>query len=123
MAKKFDGLREGIPPQARQRAAAKTEAMLRELPLAQLRQARHFSRQQLADALEIQQPAVAKMEKKADMYISTMRRFIEAMGGSLEIRAHFPDGDVSIRLFEELEDTRPAGSQPAKGRGDQVTPR
>ena len=43
------------------------------------------------------------MEKRADMYISTLRRFIEAMGGQLEIRAHFPDGDVKINQFEDLD--------------------
>ena len=37
------------------------------------------------------------------MYISTLRRFIEAMGGQLKIRAHFPEGDVKIDQFEELE--------------------
>ncbi|MCP4488036.1 MAG: hypothetical protein GY820_12050 [Gammaproteobacteria bacterium] len=64
------------------------------MPLAELRQARQFSQQQL----------VAKLEKKADMYISTLRRFIEAMGGELEISAHFPEGDVRINQFEDLED-------------------
>ena len=39
-----------------------------------------------------------------DMYISTLRRFVEAMGGELEIRAHFSDGDVRINQFEDLEE-------------------
>lgn len=79
------------------------------LPLAELRQARHFSQEQLAAELGVRQPAVAKIEKKTDMYISTLRRFVEAMGGKLEICAHFPDGDVAINQFEE-----PA--QPAQGK-------
>ncbi len=74
-----------------------------EMPLAELRQARKFSQVKLAELLEIQQPAVAKMERRTDMYISSMRRFIEAMGGQLEIRAHFADGDVLIKQFEDLE--------------------
>jgi hypothetical protein len=44
------------------------------------------------------------MEKKVDMYISTLRRFVEAMGGKLEINAHFPEGNVRINQFEDLED-------------------
>jgi len=40
------------------------------------------------------------------MYISTLRRFIEAMGGELDIRAHFPEGDVRINQFEDLDDKR-----------------
>jgi transcriptional regulator with XRE-family HTH domain len=104
MANKFSNLRKAMSPEAQARSHAKAMAMKAELPLAELRQARHFSQEQLAAVLEVKQPAVAKLEKKADMYISTLRRFIEAMGGQLEIRAHFPEGDVTIKQFEELED-------------------
>jgi len=78
------------------------------LPLAELRQARAFSQEQLAAELNVKQPAVAKIEKKTDMYIPTLRRFVEAMGGQLEIRARFPEGDVCINQFEELEDKQAA---------------
>jgi len=106
MGKKFRDLRSKMSPEAQARAHEKTQAMMKELPLAELRQARHLSQEQLAAELHVRQPAVAKLEKKADMYISTLRRFIEAMGGQLEIRAHFPDGDVKINQFEELDDDR-----------------
>lgn len=76
--------------------------MLAELPLAELRQAMSLSQEQLATELNIHQPAVAKLEKKTDMYISTLHRFIEAMGGLLEINAHFPDGNIRINQFGEL---------------------
>lgn len=104
MAKKFRDLRQAMSQEAQARSHAKAMEMMAELPLAELRQARHFSQEQLAAELSVKQPAVAKMEKKADMYISTLRRFIEAMGGQLEIRAHFPEGDVKINQFEDLED-------------------
>jgi len=104
MAKKFSDLRQAMSPEAQARSHEKTLAMKAELPLAELRQARHFSQVQLASVLKVKQPAVAKLEKKADMYISTLRRFIEAMGGQLEIRAHFAEGDVKINQFEELDD-------------------
>lgn len=104
MAKKFKDLRKAMNPEAQARSHAKAIAMKTSLPLAELRQARHFSQEQLASELQVKQPAVAKIEKKADMYISTLRRFIEAMGGQLEIHAHFPEGDVRINQFEELED-------------------
>jgi len=39
------------------------------------------------------------------MYVSTLRRFVEAMGGKLEIIAHFPDGTVRITQFQELDTT------------------
>ena len=56
----------------------------------------------LAEALHIQQPAIAKMEKRTDMYISTLRSHIEAMGGELEVIARFPDGDVRISNFSQI---------------------
>ncbi len=103
MAKKFRDLRNKMSPDAQARAHEKTLALLAELPLAELRRARQLSQEQLATELDVQQPAVAKIEKKTDMYISTLRRFINAMGGELEIRAHFPDGDVTINQFENLD--------------------
>ena len=104
MTKKFKDLRQAMSPEAQSRSHKKAMAMKADLPLAELRLALHYSQEQLAAELGVKQPAVAKLEKKADMYISTLRRFIEAMGGQLEIRAHFPDGDVRINQFEELED-------------------
>ncbi|MEJ1360718.1 MAG: XRE family transcriptional regulator [Candidatus Sedimenticola sp. (ex Thyasira tokunagai)] len=108
MAKKFKDLRKAMSPEAQARSHAKAMQMIADLPLAELRQARHFSQEQLAAELHVKQPAVAKMEKKVDMYISTLRRFVEAMGGQLEIRAHFPEGDVRINQFEDIEEQQPA---------------
>lgn len=92
--------------EAQTRAHKKALAMMTELPLAELRQARQLSQKQLATLLQIKQPAVAKIEKRMEMYISTLRCFIEALGGQLEIKAHFPDGDVTINQFEELDPER-----------------
>jgi transcriptional regulator with XRE-family HTH domain len=105
MAKKFRDLRARMPEASRARAEEKARALMEALPLAELRQARRLSQEQLAELLSIRQPAVAKLEKRTDMYISTLRRVIEAMGGELEIRAHFPEGDVQIDQFEALDET------------------
>jgi transcriptional regulator with XRE-family HTH domain len=106
MAKKFRDLRARMSQESRGRAHEKAQKMLSGLPLAELRQARHFSQEQLAAELDVRQPAVAKIEKRTDMYISTLRRFIEAMGGKLEICAYFPDGDVKINQFEDLDNSQ-----------------
>ena len=82
MARKFRDLRPKMSKESRARTHEKAQLMLSRLPLAELRQARHFSQEQLAAELDVRQPAVAKIEKKMDMYISTLRRFIEAMGGT-----------------------------------------
>ncbi len=102
MAKKFEALRARMSPEAQARVEARAQAMLAEMPLQELRQARGLSQKMLADVLHVQQPSIAKMEKRTDMYISTLRSHIEAMGGELEIVARFPDGAVKISNFSEL---------------------
>lgn len=102
MAKKFADLRAQMTPESRARAEAKAKAMLAEMPLNELRQARGLSQKMLADVLHVQQPSIAKIEKRTDMYISTLRSHIEAMGGQLEVVARFPDGAVKISNFSDL---------------------
>lgn len=58
-----------------------------------------MSQQTLAGILHVQQPAVAKIEKRTDMYLSTLRNHIRAMGGELEVIARFTDGAVRIKHF------------------------
>jgi hypothetical protein len=58
-----------------------------------------------AEALELV-GAVAKIKKRADMYISTLRRFVEAMGGELEIVARFADHTVKTRNFADLNEKK-----------------
>lgn len=64
------------------------------MPLHELRRARELSQVALAEALDATQPEISKIEHRTDLYVSTLRRYIEAMGGRLDIVAHFPDGDV-----------------------------
>lgn len=80
--------------------------MLAEMPLDELRRARGLSQKALAEMLHVQQPSVAKLEKRADMYLSTLRSHIEAMGGELEVIARFPEGAVKISRFADLGDSR-----------------
>ena len=102
MAKKFEQLRAKMSSEARTMADTKAQAMLAEMTLNELRQARGLSQKKLAEALHIQQPAIAKMEKRTDMYISTLRSHIEAMGGKLDVLASFPEGTVKINNFSDL---------------------
>ena len=102
MAKKFSDLRARMAPESQARAEAKAQSMLEEMPLNELRQARGLSKKMLADVLRVQPPAISKLEKRTDMYLSTLRSHIEAMGGQLEVIARFPDGMVKIRNFADL---------------------
>ena len=104
MTKKFSDLRKRMSVDAQSKAQAKAAQMLGEMPLHELRRARGLSQKTLAEILHIQQPAIAKLEKRTDMYVSTLRNHIRAMGGELEVIAHFPDGDVRIENFSESDD-------------------
>ena len=73
------------------------------MALNELRAARQITQKQLADTLHINQAAVSKIERRTDMYVSTLRNIIDAMGGRLEIYAAFPDGKVRIRDFASID--------------------
>ena len=103
MAKPYQTLRDRMTPGARKKAAEKTKNMLETMPLQELRNARHLSQEQLAKTLSVKQSSVSKLEQRTDMYISTLRNFIKAMGGDLEIIARFPDGEILINQFEDIE--------------------
>lgn len=103
MANKFSELRAQMSPESQARAEAKAQAWLAEMPLNELRQARGLSQKMLAEILHVQQPSIAKIEKRTDMYLSTLRSHIEAMGGELDVVARFPDGAVRITNFSDLE--------------------
>lgn len=107
MARKFDQLRAQLSPDAQDKANTIAKAMMDEMPLNELRQARGLSQKMLAEVLHVQQPAIAKLEKRTDMYISTLRSHIEAMGGELEVTAKFPDGIVKITNFSDLQEITP----------------
>ena len=102
MAKKFSDLKAKLTPESQARAETKAQVMLAEMPLNELRQARGLSQKMLAEVLHVQQPSIAKIERRTDMYLSTLRSHIEAMGGQLEVVARFPDGAVKISNFADL---------------------
>ena len=99
---KFSELEARMPPARRARIDRLAEELGHDMDLAQLRTARQLSQAALGEILHVEQPAIAKLEKRTDMYLSTLRRFIEAMGGELEIVARFPDRSVRIRNFAGL---------------------
>ncbi|MFT3741862.1 MAG: XRE family transcriptional regulator [Gammaproteobacteria bacterium] len=102
MSKPFNLLTQKMSPDAREKSVQKTTQLLRELPLQELRQARHMSQARLAEILETKQANVSRIERRADMYISTLRSYIEAMGGELDIIAKFPDGEIHVNQFGEI---------------------
>lgn len=98
-----------MSPESRERARQKAVELRKDMDLAELRNAMRLSQEELARTLKIGQASVAKMEKRTDMYVSTLRRFIEAMGGELDIVARFPGHDISITTFTQVRDASSGG--------------
>lgn len=94
-----------MTPAGRARSEAKAQKMIEEMALDELRAARELTQEHLSRILGVRQAAVSKLERRTDMYISTLADFIKAMGGTLEIRAVFPDGNVRIKQFGKLVKT------------------
>jgi transcriptional regulator with XRE-family HTH domain len=100
-ARNFSELEAKMSPERRAAVAARVKETRENMSLDQLRAARELTQEHLAEILRIKQASVSKMERRTDMYIGTLAKFIEAMGGQLEIRAIFPDGSVRITQFSE----------------------
>lgn len=94
-----------LTPERRKRVEAKKVALRAAMPLYELRQARAMTQKALGETLKVNQPAIAKIERRTDMYVSNLRSYIEAMGGRLKIVAAFPEGDVAITNFSEVGET------------------
>jgi transcriptional regulator with XRE-family HTH domain len=90
-----------MTPEQRERARRKTKELLAEMPLNELRRARQLTQEQLAEALGMDQGNISKLERRTDMYVSTLRKFVEALGGELEVVARFPEGSIRIDQFRE----------------------
>jgi transcriptional regulator with XRE-family HTH domain len=73
------------------------------MALVELRHAREMTQVHLAKILGVNQAAISKLERRADMYVSTLQDFVRAMGGELKITAKFPEGSVEIRQFEDAK--------------------
>lgn len=88
------------PEQVAAAALATDEA----IALHELRKAREMTQTQLAAALDVTQPAISRIEHSTDVYVSTLRSYVRALGGELEICARFDGTTLRIGGFEELDD-------------------
>ena len=101
MARKFKELEARMSPEAIRTSDATYHGLKQSMALEE-RDALRMTQQELAQALNVDQSAISKLEHRTDMYVSTLRRCIAAMGGQLEIRAVFPEGTVRIMQFERI---------------------
>lgn len=91
MGRTLDQVIEELPPERRERVEARYQQLRREVEgLRELRQIAGKAQADIATALNIKQPSVSKIEKQADMYLSTLRSYVEAIGGELELTVKLP---------------------------------
>ncbi|MFL9841469.1 XRE family transcriptional regulator [Sphingomonas sp. ST-64] len=95
MARKLDEMMAALPEARRRKVEARSAELIAEVEgLKALRQLAERSQEEMATLLNIKQPSVHKIEKQTDLYLSTLRRFVEAAGGKLELRVELPGKGV-----------------------------
>jgi len=99
MARRFEELLQELPPERRARIRRRTQEMLADLRLREVRAACELTQQELADRLQIDQPNVSRLERRSDVHVSTLADYVAALGGRLELLAVFPEGTVRIAQF------------------------
>ena len=114
MNHKWQDIRKPLTPEAEERIQQGVKEAAAVMTLHQLREARSLTQVNLAKVLQINQGAVCKMEKRTDMYVSTLRNFIQAMGGQLQVKAIFPEGEVQIDQFENVAEGNDTSLAPTR---------
>lgn len=97
MPRRFNDLTKDFSPERRERIEAHTNALIKESRLLKaLRQDLSVSQAELAELMGIRQASVSKLENQTDMQLSTLQKYVKALGGELEINVHFADREVNI---------------------------
>ena len=95
MGRSLDEMMSTIPEARRSKIEARSAELVAEVEgLKALRQLAERSQEEMATVLRIKQPSVHKIEKQTDLYLSTLRRYVEAAGGTLELRIELPGKGV-----------------------------
>ena len=97
----FNKLKDSMSLEAKQNIQSKLIHLRQEMALAEVRKAMFLTQGDLAEMLHIKQAALARLENRTDMYISSLRKYIIALGGELDIVARFPDGEVHIQKLND----------------------
>ena len=111
MATKWNDLKHKSSPELRANLQREAHAELERIGFHKLRQARQQTQVAIAERLNVGQGAVSRMEKQSDFLLSTLREYVGALGGRLELRAVFPDADFEI---ETLAPATVAKKRPAR---------
>jgi DNA-binding XRE family transcriptional regulator len=97
-----------LPPERRARIKARAQELIEEeMTLRDLRSVHHLTQERIAELLGIEQDSVSRMERRADMLLSTMSSYVEAMGGKLRLVAEFPNRKPYTLKLADLTEPAP----------------
>jgi hypothetical protein len=116
MTTKWNDLKHKSSPEVRANLQCEAHAELDRIGFHKLRQARQQTQVAIAERLKIGQGAVSRIEKQSDFLLSTLREYVDALGGQLELRVVFPDADFVIETFAPATSTKKRPSR-AKATG------
>ena len=103
-----------LPPARQRKVEARAQELIaEELTLQDLRKAQKLTQEQMATVLNIRQDSISRLEKRSDMMLSTMRSYVEAMGGSLELVARFPNR-APVIIYNSMKDVSPQQTPASK---------
>jgi transcriptional regulator with XRE-family HTH domain len=118
MARNFKELQAKMDPARRSENRQRVRDELQGMALDELRSAKQLTQADMAEMLDVPQSSISRIERRADMYLSTLRNYIHAMGGVLQIQAVFPDGGaVVINQLGDYENQAYTVSARAEGKG------
>jgi len=105
MARNYRELQEKMEPASRADNGQRVRDELQRMALDELRSAKRLTQAEMAEMLDVPQSSISRIEQRTDMYLSTLRNYVHAMGGALQIQAVFPEGGtVVISRFGDYED-------------------
>jgi DNA-binding XRE family transcriptional regulator len=105
MSRNFKQLQDRMDPASRDDNRRRVREELQRMTLDELRSAKRMTQADMAEILDVPQSSISRIEQRTDMYLSTLRNYVQAMGGVLQIQAIFPEGPpVVIKRFGEYED-------------------
>jgi transcriptional regulator with XRE-family HTH domain len=112
----FSNLTKKFSPERRARIATEATELRAEMELAELREALHVTQTELSKALKVRQPAVAKLEKRGDMHVSNVKRYVEGLGGTLVITATIKGRSINLTNALTRSERSPRRAQGAAKR-------
>jgi len=116
MATTLKTMMDRLPAERRERVKARAEELIaEELTLRDLRKARDLTQERMAEMLDIGQDSISRLEQRSDLLLSTLRSYVSAMGGSLELIARLPDRPaVVVSGLSGISDETGAAKQKGK---------